>query len=223
MQTRRQIVWRINGHHAALVDDHDALTGLRDFREDVGAENDGVIAGELLDQLPSFDDLLGIEAGGRFVENQDIRVVDERLREPHPLSVALRQLRAQAVGHVRDMGALHDTPDSLGAFGGCHPLDLGYKGQVFDDRHVRIEGRRFGQVAGPLLGLDRLFEHVETGDNCFSGRGRHVAGQNAHGCRLAGAVGAEEAEDFTPFDTETDVVDGGDAAVAFREVLDLNH
>ena len=35
--------------------------------------------------------------------------------------------------------------------------------------------------------------------------------------------GPEEAEDLAPLDAERDVVDGRDAAVALREVLDLDH
>src|SRR4029077_6336995 len=77
--------------------------------------------------------------------------------------------------------------------------------------------------AGPALGFDRLVEDVEPGDNRFAFRGRHVAGQNPHRRRLAGAVGAEEPEDLAALDAEADVVDGGHAAVAFREVLNLDH
>ena len=36
---------RVDGHQLALVDDDDALAGVLDFGEDVGAEDDGVIAG----------------------------------------------------------------------------------------------------------------------------------------------------------------------------------
>ena len=50
-----------------------------------------MIAGELLDELPRFDDLLGVEAGGRLVEDEDVGVVDQRLREADALLVALRE------------------------------------------------------------------------------------------------------------------------------------
>ena len=41
---------RVHRHHASLVDDDDTLAGLGDFREDVSAEDDGVVAGEAADQ-----------------------------------------------------------------------------------------------------------------------------------------------------------------------------
>ena len=81
------------GDHLALVDDDDALAGLRDLGQDVRAQDDRVIAGELLDQLARFDDLLRVEAGGRLVEDEDVRVVNQRLGEADALAVALRQLR----------------------------------------------------------------------------------------------------------------------------------
>ena len=80
------------GDDLALVDDHDALAGLRDLGQDVRAQDDRVVAGELADQLARLDDLLGVEAGGRLVEHQHFGVVDDRLRQADALPVALREL-----------------------------------------------------------------------------------------------------------------------------------
>src|SRR3712207_7717864 len=55
-------------NHPPAVDDDDALAGLRDLGQDVRAEHDSVIAREAADQIPRLDDLLGIEAGRRLVE-----------------------------------------------------------------------------------------------------------------------------------------------------------
>ncbi len=209
----------------SLGDDDDALTGLRDFGKDVRAQDDRVIAGrgELLDELARLDDLLRVEAGGRLVENQHVGVVNQRLREADALLVALRQLAALAIRHVGDARALHHGLDALRAVSRRHAFDLRDERQVFHDAHVGIERRRFRQIAGAALGFDRLVEHVEAGDDGFAVRGRHVAGQDPHRRRLTGAVGAEKSEDFAALDAEADVVDGGDAAVAFGEVLDLDH
>ena len=76
----------------ALVDDDDALAGLRDLGQDVRAEDDRVVAGEAPDQLARLDDLLRVEAGGRLVEDQHVGVVNQRLGEADALPVALREL-----------------------------------------------------------------------------------------------------------------------------------
>src|SRR5690606_17383401 len=52
---------------------------------------------------------------------------------------------------------------------------------------------------------------------------RHVAGEDTHGGGLAGAIRSEETEHFARFHTETHVIYGGERAVAFREVLHLDH
>ena len=104
-----------------------------------------------------------------------------------------------------------------------HALDLRDEGEVLRDGHVGIEGRRLRQVAGPPLGLDRLVEDVEAGDDGLAFGGRHVAGQNPHRRGLAGAVRAEEAEDLPALDAEADVVDRRKSSVPLREVLDLDH
>ncbi len=64
-----QIVYRVCGDEPTFVDDDDLLAGLLDFGKDVGAENNGVIAGETLDEVAGFVDLLGVEAGGGLVKN----------------------------------------------------------------------------------------------------------------------------------------------------------
>ena len=196
-----------------------------DLGQDVRAEDDRVIAGELLDQLARFDDLLRVEAGGRLVEDQHVGVVDERLGEADALLVAFRELArtsrsamsAMRVRSITVLDALRAGPPT------GRPLIFATKSRYSDDGHVGVERRRFRQVAGAPLGFDRLVEDVEAGDDRFALGGRHVAGQDAHRRRLAGAVGAEEAEDLAALDAEADVVDGGDAAVAFREVLNLDH
>ena len=66
-------------------------------------------------------------------------------------------------------------------------------------------------------------EDVVARDDDFAVGGRHVAGDHAHRAGLACAVRTEEPENLAFFDAKTDVVDGGYRAVAFREVLDLNH
>ncbi len=65
--------------------------------KDMGAENDGMVAGQALDQVAGFVDLFGIEARRGFVKNQHVGVVDDGLRQTDPLAIAFREL-AQKLG-----------------------------------------------------------------------------------------------------------------------------
>jgi hypothetical protein len=164
-----------------------------------------------------------VQAGGRFVQDQDFGVVQDRLSQSDTLLVALRELAAEAGRDVGDARLLHRRVDLRPQRLGSHAADPADEQQVVADGHVRVERRRFRQVADAALGLERLIEDVEPGNDGLAGGGRHVARQDAHGRGLAGPVGAEEAEDLALVDAERDVVDRGDAAVLLGEVLNLDH
>jgi D-sedoheptulose 7-phosphate isomerase len=110
---------------------------------------------------------------------------------------------------------------------------LGHKGDVLvaittsgNSRNILRaleEGKTRGLTTVALLGRDGIREDVMPGHDHGALGGRHIAGNDPHRRRLPGAVRAEKSQDFAPFHGEADVVDRGDRAVAFREVLDLDH
>jgi hypothetical protein len=218
-----QVVGRVHGHDAPLVDDHDAVAGLADLREDVRAQDDRVVAGERGDELSRLDDLLRVEARRRLVEDEHLGIVQQRLRQTDPLPVALRELAAVASGHVGDPRALHDRPDARDAITARDALDARAERQVVGDGHLRVQRRRLRQVSGAALGLDGLLEHVVAGHDALALGGRHVAGQHAHRGGLAGAVRPQKPEDLAARGREAHVVHGRHRPVAFREVLDFDH
>ena len=112
----------IGRHQLALVDDDDLLAGLLDFGQDVRAENDGVIAGQALDQVARLVDLLGIEAGGGLVENQHVGIVNDGLRQADALAVAFGELAEQLVLYIGDGAALADVVDALAQLGARRAL-----------------------------------------------------------------------------------------------------
>jgi hypothetical protein len=189
----------------------------------VRADHNGVIAGEAPDQLPRFDDLLGIEPRRRLVEDQHLGIVNERLREANPLLVALRELAAVPRRHVVHVRALHDGGDPLFPLLWWHALDARDEIQILAHGHVRIERRRLGQVTGPALRIDRMRENVVPGHGRPPLGRRHVPGQDPHRRRLSRAVRTQKTENLSSLDLEADVVNCGHATVAFRDVLDLYH
>jgi hypothetical protein len=221
----REVVRRIDRDDAAAVDDDDALAGLRHLREDVRAQHDRVVAGQASNQIARFHDLFRVEPGGRLVEDQDFRVVDDGLREADALPVALRQLAAMPVLHVVHVGLLHRVVDAHGAFGlgRLVEFDLGDERQVLPDGHVRVERRRLGQVAGAAFGFERVGEDVETRHDGLALGCGHVAGDDPHGRGFPRAIRPEEPEDFAFLNAEADVVDCGHWPVPLGQVLDLNH
>ena len=68
------------------------LQTIDDLGQDVGRQDHRVLAGQRLDERADLGDLLGVEPDGRLVEDQHVRVGDQRLGQAHALAVALRQL-----------------------------------------------------------------------------------------------------------------------------------
>ncbi len=222
-QPGREVVGRIDRHDPSLVDDDHTVAGLRHFGQDVRAQDDRVITPQTRDQLPCLDDLFGIQPCGRLIQNQHVRVVDERLRQADALPVTFRQPGTQPIPHVVDSRAFHDRLHPLATLGRRDPLDFGDEPEIFAHRHVGIERRCFREIAGAALCLEGLFGYIESGDDGPALGCRHVPGEDPHRGRLAGAVRTEKAENLAAFDAEAHVLHGRHGAVAFREILNLNH
>ncbi len=73
-------------HEAPLVHDDHLVAGLLDLPEEVAREQDGrPLARETQQRLPHEDDLLGIEAVRRLVEDEQFRLAEQRLSKREPL------------------------------------------------------------------------------------------------------------------------------------------
>src|SRR5229473_3260849 len=80
---------------AATLDDaaaveHDDLVGVDDGRQPVGDHHGGAAAAHLFQR--ALDLLLGarVERAGRLIEQQDLRVLEDRAGDRHPLLLAAR-------------------------------------------------------------------------------------------------------------------------------------
>ena len=152
-----------------------------------------------------------VEAVGRLVEQQQPRVVDERLGELDPLLHAGRIAADRAV-------ALLVQPDVAEDLGG--PLAGGRARQARHPRHVGDEvggrgvGRQavvLGHVADELADRRALGAHVEAHDRRVARRRLEEPEQDLDERALAGAVGADEADD-PGLELEGQAVERDDAA-----------
>ena len=84
LQALAQLVGAAFGDDPAAIDDQHPAAEQLDLGQDVGREQQGVLASELADQLADGDDLLRVEPDGRLVEDQDLRVVEDRRRRARP-------------------------------------------------------------------------------------------------------------------------------------------
>ena len=169
--------------------------------------------GQFADERADLADLVRVEAGRRFVEDDDVGFVDDRLRDADALLVALRQRADESVAHVDEAAAVAGPDDGGGDIRTRHAVQLRGDGQVFVDREVAVERRRLGQVTDAGLRGRRLFEEVDAADPDLARRRREVAGQHLHRRGLAGAVRAEKAQDFAAGEGQRHVAHGAAGTV----------
>ena len=160
-----------------------------------------------------------VEGGGRLIEDRNARPLHQHLGKAEPLPHALRE---RAHPGVRD-GAEADALHRLGKAG----VDLLARqageasgiGEIVERREPVIEADLVWQIADPALHLERIAQRIKTGDLGASLGRLSEAEQHQDRCRLARAVGAENADDLAGADFEIDVVDRDIRAVTLGQLL----
>ena len=87
--------------------------------------------------------------------------------------------------------------------------------------HVFVQPQLAGQIADMAAGVDAVGPAIVPGDGSAAGAGAQEAEQHADRRRLAGAVGAEDADDLAGADFEVEPIEGREGAVLFRQLFRL--
>ena len=158
-----------------------------------------------------------IEAGRRLVEEDELRVADEREREVEPPLLAARQRPRALVGRLRQAGQRDRLVDVA-----RRRIQAGPVRDGLAHGQVPVHAAGLEHDAEPLAQGDRPRSGVEAEHGHAAARARAVALEDLDRRRLAGAVGPEQAEDLAAPDGEGDAAHGGLLAVGLAQVLDLD-
>ena len=175
---------------------------------------------QLAEELAQLDPGARIEARGRLVEQQDLRVVDEGVGQAEPLLHAARQ----RLDVVRRACRPRSTSSSRSPIirrraGGRQAVAAGEEVEVLPDLHVVVDTEDVGheaEDATDLVGVPGDRPAVDLG---VAGRRLEQGRQHPQRRRLAGAVRADEAEDLARLDREVDAGDGERPVVALDQAL----
>ena len=220
-QIRLQLLGSAFDDDLAAADDRDALGEPVGFFEVVRREQDreALLLREPLDLDPHRGPRLRVEPGGRLVEEEHLRLVDETGRDVeaalHPAGVAARD----AVGGVAQSDELEQLVDPLAQRGAAHRVDPALEHQVLAPGGLPVDARILRDVTGCTAHAVRMAHDVFTGDGRASGVGLRERRERTNGRRLAGAVRAEETEDLAVAYGERDAVKRLHVLVALAEVL----
>jgi hypothetical protein len=202
----------------ALVHDHEPVAELRRLFHVVRRDQQrNAVPLEGTQLLPHEVARLRVEPRRRLVEDQDLRLVDERARDQQAAFHAARQLRDRPVALVLEL-------DELQQLFGPRPRDAtrdaeisGVDEEVLDDRDLLVEVVLLRDDPHASLDLARAAGrwHAEHLERPIGGRDR--AGDHSHGGRLPRAVRAQEAEAPLRFGFEVDAADGLELPEALGE------
>ena len=217
---------RALGDHAALVQHVDALGQRRDGLHDVLDQQDGdARIADRADHLDDLGDLGRIEPRHHLVEQQQARTGGERTGELQALAAGDGEIGAHLVELARHADhAGHRFGLALGqlAVGGAevgadHDVlahaDLGERLGDLEGAHHAGGADAMRRQAGDVLALE--------GDT--AGIGRVEAGDGREQCRLARAIGADQADDLSLAHVERGLVDRFQAAERLGKPTHLKH
>jgi hypothetical protein len=170
---------------------------------------------ERADELPRGSSRGGVEAGRRLVEEDELRVADERDAEVEPALLPAREHLhpgIRLVGEADQLDHLVDVPRH-GVVAGEHPVDLAH-------------GEGAGQLrvlendADPLAMLAAAAPRVDAEHTDVALVARAVALEDLDRRRLPRAVRPEQTEDLPRVHVEVDPPDRLDAVVGLDEAAD---
>jgi hypothetical protein len=174
---------------------------------------------EPLDFDPHRRASLGIETRRRFVEEEDARPVDEPDRHVEA------SFHAAGVAPRRPVGGLlePDEPEELGdprtKGRAAHAVDPALQEEVLASRGLPVDAGVLGDVADRLADALRMGHDVLACDEGSPGIRTGQGREHANGCRLAGAVRSQEAEDLAFSDRERDAVQRLHSPISLAEPL----
>jgi hypothetical protein len=164
-------------------------------------------------RIPEPRAALGVEATGGFVQEHELRSVDQTQGDVQATPLPAR---VDAGGPVCACVKL-ERGDELGGAAPCipraHAIEAALEDELGASSDRVVAAALLTHVADSLPHMLWLLEQVTPGHGRFAATGRQQSRQHPEcGC-LPGAVGAEEAEDGSGFDTEVDSSHGFDRAL----------
>jgi hypothetical protein len=185
------LIERTVRHDAPLAHDDGARARFLHLGQVVSGQQDRAIPTDLLDVLEHLGFLVGVEIAGGLVQNENRRIVDQRLAQADALPVTVRERRDVLAERLRQTADLDDLLEPRFELTLVEPANLGRELQVIVHSHVCVQWRTLRQVPEALPDAERVIEDVA-----------------AHRGGLAGAVRAEEAYDFALAHLEAHLVQG---------------
>ncbi len=177
-----------------------------------------------LDELPELAARQRIDARRRFVENQEIGVVDQRAAQAELLAHAAGELLGQPVGEGREAGALQQLGDPEVALGAALAEQAAEELDILAHAEVRIEVlaqalRHEGDPRADRRAMAHI-DHVAAQHFDPAFLDALGAGNEAQQRGFADAIRADQPDSAIGRNVERQPVERGDLPIAVRDALE---
>src|SRR5713101_7011834 len=150
---------------------------------------------------------------------EKVRFMQHGAAEGQTLLPSTGKLRGQAIQVRSEAVECDDFVDAAFEACGFEAVDAAVELQIFGDGQIVIKTEILRHVADALAHGFGIGADVQTFDFSGAAAERQKAGEHFDDGSFAAAVGAEEAEYFTFFDAEADVIHGGEITKTPHEML----
>jgi hypothetical protein len=208
------------GQHAAGIQRHQVVEAFGLLHVGGGHQHAHLrtLGADAGDQLPELVARQRVDAGGRFVEDQQVGVVDQRAAQPQFLLHAAGQLARRTLAEGRQAGAAQQVVDAPRALGGALAEQAAEEVEILEYRQRGIEVlaqalRHIGDMRADVTTMAR-FGHIAAEHLDAAGLDPARPGDQRQQAGLADAVRADQADHALRRQHQVDRVEGTGPAVA---------
>src|SRR5262245_1914203 len=203
--------------------DHPAASLLDEF-EDVRAVQDRLAAlSERGHEMPQHQCGHDVQTGIRFVENEQIGIVEYRGNQHHFLFHAIRVRPDILIGRVRQPEQLEQGVNPSRHQPGVQLPKATNQLEIFSARLEVVEDWLLRHIAKAPTKRDRVAPDVLVFEEDCAIGGFEQPREHLRGRALPGSIRPEIADHFAGFDLETHIVHGGNPEEPFHEVSCFEH
>ena len=162
-----------------------------------------------------------VERRGRLVEEDELRIPEQRDAQPEPLLHPLREAAHGVVGTIGQADPVERLVDDSPSIGGGDPAEPRMEREDLAGVQPGLVAEELGQVADPCprgAVAERRAEHATAARR----RPGHAEQELDRG-RLAGAVGTEQPDDLATADDQVEPGQGRRRSVRLDDPVELDH
>ena len=218
-----QIVRRIRCENFSTQHDHHTAARHLHFRQNVRRDQHRVRARQTFDERTHETYLVRIKPDGRFVEDDQIRLVNDGIRQPDTLFVAFGKLTDDALAHIRETALLENRINAVPRASATQAFQPRAKLEVFADAHLVVQRIIFRHVTDATTHFLGIVKHIVARHARRAGGRRHETRKDAHGGAFSRAVRPQQTDDLSARHRKRDARQRRVTGVAFRQIADINH